>query len=206
MNNKLKTYNNAVGVRTNDDSPVRKNQLPQRKSVRLDGYDYAQEGLYFITICCHKFKCLFGEIYKDEMHLNNAGKMAQQCWQEIPSHYPQVKLHQFVIMPNHLHGIIEILPSNNHSPETTTVKKTNGTSNTIGAMVRGFKIGVTKWMKQNTNVTTVWQRSFYEHIIKTEKAHENIADYIIENPLNWSMDKFYVGANHHSPVTTNVKK
>jgi hypothetical protein len=86
------------------------------------------------------------------------------------------------------------LRANNDSPLP------RGTSNTIGAMVRGFKIGVTKWMKQNTTLTDVWQRSFYEHIIKTEKSHENIASYIVENPINWSKDKFYaVGANHHSP-------
>ena len=88
----------------------------------------------------------------------------------------------------------DCLRANNDSPIP------RGTSNTIGAMVRGFKIGVTKWMKQNTTVTDVWQRSFYEHIIKTEKSHENIANYIIENPINWSKDIFYaVGANHHSP-------
>ena len=228
------------------------NQLPQRKSVRLGGYDYSSEGLYFITICCKNFKCLFGEIHDGELKLNNAGKEAEKCWLEIPNHYPQTKLHQFIIMPNHLHGIIEIVGANHHSPEknhyspeknhhspeknhyspeknhyspeknhhspeknhhsthtnnhstaTPNKNRPNGTSNTIGAMVRGFKIGVTKWMKQNTTISDVWQRSFYEHIIKTEKSHENIANYIIENPIHWPKDKFYVGANHYSPATNH---
>lgn len=84
-------------------------KIHHRKSMRLKGFDYAQEGLYFLTICTHDRKMIFGEIQNGEMQLNAAGLIAQNCWNEIPNHFPNVQLHAFVIMPNHVHGIIEIL-------------------------------------------------------------------------------------------------
>ena len=114
-------------------------------------------------------------------------------------------------MPNHIHGIIEISKSAEHLDYNTfdytdinignsqsILRSKNisplpkGTSKTIGAFVRGFKIGVTKWVRQSTAITDVWQRSFYEHIIRNQKSHQNIADYIKENPLKWANDKFYI--------------
>ena len=82
--------------------------LPQRKSVRLIGYDYSSEGLYFITICCEGFRCLLGSVRGDQMIKNELGTFVKECWLKIPAHYPHVKLHEFVVMPNHVHGIIEI--------------------------------------------------------------------------------------------------
>ena len=99
------------------------------------------------------------------MVLNNPGKIANKCWLDIPEHYPNAKLHEYVVMPNHIHGIIEIIVSvgvNNYSPLQ------NGTSKTIGSMVRGFKIGVTKWFRKNVRIQdfepipSVWQRNYYE--------------------------------------------
>lgn len=78
-----------------------------RRSIRLKGYDYSQNGLYFITICCHAKACLFGEVINGKMILNNAGKLSDKCWMEIPIHFPNVVLHEYVIMPNHVHAIIE---------------------------------------------------------------------------------------------------
>ena len=124
-------------------------KIHNRRSIRLKEYDYSQKGLYFITICTHNHLCLFGKISNGKMILNDAGKIAKKCWLDIPEHYPNTRLHEYVIMPNHVHGIIEIIVSvgaNNYSPLR------NGTSKTIGAMVRGFKIGVTKWFRKNTNV------------------------------------------------------
>ena len=98
MNEKLK-YNPNIG---------------HRRSIRLKGYDYSQAGLYFITICCHDRLCLFGEIVGAENNesskiaLNDAGKIANQCWMEIPKHFPNSVLHKHIIMPNHVHGIIEL--------------------------------------------------------------------------------------------------
>ena len=218
-----------------------------RRSIRLKEYDYSQEGLYFVTICCQNRECLFGEIVDSEMRLNNIGKIANDCWQEIPNHFPDAILHEYVIMPNHIHGIIQLVETNkylpknndvgavgannyspnnhscenhspnnqscenyspnnqsceNYSPNNHSTKNENiranvysplrrSPSKTIGSIVRGFKIGVTKWIRQNTNVHDVWQRNYYEHVIRDEKSFQNIAEYIINNPKIWNGDRFY---------------
>jgi REP element-mobilizing transposase RayT len=185
--------------------------IHHRKSIRLKGYDYAQEGFYFITICCQDRAQLFGEIMNGEMILNECGEIAENCWLEIPNHFPNVELHKYVIMPNHVHGIIEIkfksnvpsvIPSvasvasvgaNNHSPLRTLQRSLpRSPSKTIGSIVRGFKIGVTKWMRQYTNVYDVWQRNYYDNIIRNEQSYQRIANYIQNNPKNWKEDKFYI--------------
>jgi REP element-mobilizing transposase RayT len=83
-----------------------------RRSVRLKDYDYSQEGAYFIAICTHGRECLFGNISNDKMLLNDFGKIADECWLEIPQHFPNVQLHEHVVMPNHIHGIIQITENN----------------------------------------------------------------------------------------------
>ncbi len=169
-------------------------KIHHRRSIRLKEYDYSQEGLYFITICTHKHSFLFGKIFDGKMVLNNAGKIANKCWLGIPEHYPNTRLHEYVIMPNHIHGIIEIVVSvgaNNYSPLQ------NGTSKTIGSMVRGYKIGVTKWFRKNVRgqdigpMPSVWQRNYYEQIIRNEQSFLKISNYIINNPTNWLNDKYY---------------
>jgi putative transposase len=197
--------------------------IHHRKSIRLKDYDYSKEGLYFITFCCQNRRHLFGEIISGKMMLNDAGKIAEKCWLEIPDHFKNVILHDFVIMPNHVHGIIEFknndlkndtVGANQNSPkhvscnDTETLQETynvscNGAnidsprrmpkspSKTIGSVIRGYKIGVTKWMRQNTNVTDVWQRNYYEHIIRNDIAYCRISDYIKNNPKKWDHDNFF---------------
>jgi putative transposase len=222
--------------------------IHHRKSIRLKGYDYSQAGLYFITICCQDRAHLFGEIENGEMILNEYGKIANQCWLEIPNHFPNAILHEHIIMPNHIHGIVELVGANQYSPLPMTNNVSNdgmknvsndgmknvsndgmknvsndgmknvsndgvnnvlygigannvlygigvnndspqrSPSKTIGSIVRGFKIGVTKWMRQNTNVYNVWQRNYYENIIRNENAYQRISQYIINNPQNWDND------------------
>ena len=202
-------------------------EIHHRRSIRLKGYDYSQEGMYFITICVQDRECLFGEIvvganddsslnYRANdnspqlqiMILNDAGKIAEQCWLSIPEHFPNTILHEYVVMPNHIHGIIEItgiVGANHHSPvnETDTTDivgakdfsplpiaqpttQFRSPSRTIGSIIRGFKIGVTKWFDQS-----IWQRDYYEHIIRSTEEYERIAHYIINNPLKWREDKFF---------------
>lgn len=187
-----------------------------RKSIRLPGYDYAQSGLYFLTLVVYKWVCLFGEIVEANKFgannhspapneaknyspiLSEIGKIANACWLEIPKHYPNIFLHEYVIMPNHIHGIIEIvgakeganddspvLKVNNHSP------KWKSPSKTIGSIIRGFKIGVTKWVRENTDIETLWQRNYYEHIIRNQQSYDNISNYILNNPKKWAEDKFF---------------
>jgi putative transposase len=106
-----------------NDRPRYNPQIHHRKSIRLKDYDYAKKGLYFITICCHENACLFGEIRegKNELSaqtiLNDAGKVAEEYWLNIPKHYPNVILHECIIMPNHVHGIIEIIPETKYGGE-----------------------------------------------------------------------------------------
>lgn len=178
----------------------------RRKSIRLQGYDYSQAGLYFITVCTHNRVPLFGEIVDGVMVLNAAGQIVEKCWCAIPEHFPQVILDEFVVMPNHVHGIITIgandVGANNHLPlpsnETSTQSNEtprssqHGTSRTIGSMVRGFKIGVTRWFRANTDIHKVWQRNYYEHIIRNEDSYLKIAEYIQTNPQRWEIDTYYV--------------
>ncbi len=163
--------------------------IHKRQSNRLNGYDYANAGLYFITLNTENRKRLFGEIKNGIMQLNEAGLIAQKCWLEIPEHFPHTALHDFVIMPDHIHGIIEIIynpvgaknfsPLLNHKSEFTSPTKT------IGSIIRGFKIGVTKWIRQHTTIYEVWQRDYYDHIIHDTDSFERICQYIRDNPKNW---------------------
>ncbi|MDV6346496.1 transposase [Nitrosomonas sp. Is35] len=173
--------------------------IHRRKSIRLQGYDYSQAGAYFITVCTHNRAPLFGEIVDGFMALNTAGQIVEKCWCAIPEHFPQVTLDEFVVMPNHVHGIITVgvnnVGANDYLPQPS--KKTprplqHGTSRTIGSMVRGFKIGVTRWFRANTDIHAVWQRNYYEHIIRNEDAYLKIAEYIQTNPQRWEVDTYYV--------------
>ena len=97
------------------------NHSKKRRSIRLKGYDYSQSGFYFITICTHKKECLFGNIFNNSVELNDLGKYAHKCWMNIPAHFPNAVVHEHVIMPNHIHGIIELL-----SPVSETAAKSAG--------------------------------------------------------------------------------
>lgn len=180
--------------------------LHHRRSIRLQGYDYAQEGLYFLTLCVQNRKCLFGEIKETRMNLSAMGKVVEAEWLNTCTVRKNVELHAFVVMPNHFHAIIEIVHRRGalHSPiniESALHSPINiesecnspephqsqfkSPSQTVGAIVRGFKSSVSRQLG-----FSVWQRDYYEHIIRDEKAYGNISNYINENPLRWEMDKF----------------
>ena len=169
--------------------------LHHRRSIRLKDYDYSQAGAYFVTICTHDKECLFGDIVCGEMQLNTYGQVAQNEWIKTTDIRPNVKLDYYIVMPNHFHGILTInerigrgvlqyAPTNNilRSP-----------SQTIGAIVRGFKSAVTKSINviRNTSGVPIWQRNYYEHIIRNETELNKIREYIINNPLNWESDENY---------------
>jgi REP element-mobilizing transposase RayT len=178
-------------------------EVHKRRSIRLQDYDYTQDGMYFITICCHQKLHYFGEVLNYEMHLNDVGEIAKEYWLAIPQHFPKVQLHEFVIMPNHIHGIIEFVGAKNFSPNIEkdhSIENFNrakdltplrGTSKTIGSVVRGYKVGVTKWIRQNTSITDIWQRNYFEHIIRNDNSFNTIREYIMTNPEKWPQDKFY---------------
>jgi REP element-mobilizing transposase RayT len=169
-------------------------KVHKRKSIRLKEYDYSQQGMYFVTVCTHDHHFLFGHIEEEIMILNNAGRFANKCWLEIPEHFPHVALDEFIVMPNHIHGIINIDTINNVGVQNLEpLRKQNKYQQiipkSIGSMIRGFKIGVTKWFRKNTNVYNVWQRNYYEHIIRNEKELNKIRGYIINNQWKWQLDK-----------------
>jgi REP element-mobilizing transposase RayT len=167
-----------------------------RKSIRLQGHDYSQVGAYYVTIVTYHRDCLFGEIMNQEMVLNDFGKIADECWRAIPEHFPSVELGAYVIMPNHVHGVIVIC-----NDETTTVGATHASplripnsrphgapSRSLGAIVGSFKSAVTKHIGREHNATGIWQRNYYEHIIRNETDLQNKTDYIEANPILWDED------------------
>ena len=148
--------------------------MQQPRSIRLKGFDYAQSGAYFITICTTDREALFGRIVDEEMRLTQGGRIADECWRNIPTHYPHVILDEYVIMPNHIHGVIFISDDDvgvqNFEPLQMDGTRENKFQQiipkSIGGIIRGFKIGVTKWYRQNTNVHTVWQRNYFDRVIR----------------------------------------
>jgi len=191
--------------------------IHHRRSIRLKGYDYAQAGLYFITICCQDRAHLFGEISDGVMILNEYGKIAFAEWENSINIRDNICLHDFVVMPNHIHGIIEIVfkKANQYAGklELAPITKFQSPSQTIGSIVRGYKIATIKKIKDKVLERgelqfahtsqfapiekiiqldfKIWQRNYYEHIIRNEASHQRISDYILNNPAQWTEDKFY---------------
>jgi len=175
--------------------------IHHRRSIRLKGYDYSQAGLYFITICVKDRERLFGEIVDGKIVLNDAGKIADVCWLEIPKHFPNTVLHEHIVMPNHVHGIIELSQKNINDIRVENFQSVQNEfqkiiPHSIGSIIRGYKIGVTKWFRNNTVgaenfLPVLWQRNYYEHIIRDEKSYQRISEYIINNPKNWQEDNFF---------------
>jgi putative transposase len=169
-------------------------EIHNRQSTRLKGYDYSKAGLYFITICIKERNCIFGKIVDEVMILSDAGEIANEYWLVIPKHFPNAKLHEYVIMPNHIHGIIELtyVGVQNFEPLQKKNEFRKIIPLSIGSIIRGYKIGVTKWFRTNGIIHGVWQRNFYEHIIRNEGYYNTIAHYILNNPKKWKEDKFYM--------------
>ena len=169
-------------------------QKHHRQSIRLHGYDYSQTGGYFLTIVTHDHECLFGDIINGEMVLNDFGKIVQQEWLKTPKIRPEIKLDNFIVMPNHVHGIIMII--DNFGGNRTDLGAYGGTSlrnlkpKSIGSIMAGFKSVVTKCINKHrgTPGVPVWQRNYWEHVIRDEYDLNRIREYIINNPLHWDMD------------------
>jgi REP element-mobilizing transposase RayT len=195
--------------------------LPNRRSIRLREYDYAAAGPYFVTLCAYRGHCIFGRFVNGRVVIDPIGQTIQSCWEQIPLHFPNITLDVFVIMPNHVHGIIMI-----HKPGTAVpcpyggedgakrgtacrgprldsvpfppiVREGNTqerfSSPVVGSLptiLRSFKSAVTKRVHENPHFcdTRVWQRGYYEHIIRTMRSLEETRRYIAENPSLWPED------------------
>ncbi len=159
-----------------------------RRSNRLKGYDYASKGLYFITMCAADKYPFWGEVKNGVMHLNEAGKIADRCWREIPRHFPHVGVISYVVMPDHVHGLIEIKTdafANGVRGKWNCFAQFCSPSRTVGSVVRGYKIGVVKGMKSLGISKTVWQRNYHDSIVFNISNRHRIIGYIRNNPRKW---------------------
>ena len=154
---------------------------------RLRGYDYAQPGAYFITVCTYQRECLLANVVDGAMILNLPGRLVHEAWLGLPDHYPHVGLDVFVIMPNHLHGIIVF----SGDGVEAGLKPASTVRHALPEVVRGFKTfssrRINAW--RQTPGTPVWQRNYYEHVIRNERELDKIREYIATNPLRWALDR-----------------
>lgn len=172
--------------------------MKNRKLNRLINYDYSQQGMYFVTICTKNREELFGEIVNGKMVLNNVGNISQKCWMEIPNRFSNIHLDEFIIMPNHIHGIIEIINSLDINVWNAHVrsKNTNRSKMLLSKSIQGFKSSVTRKILYPEQeriyafpTKFAWQKSFYDHIIRNEIELNKIREYVFNNPQNWKQDK-----------------
>jgi REP element-mobilizing transposase RayT len=186
--------------------------IHHRRSIRLRGYDYSQVGMYFVTICTKGRLCLFGDVVDGAMNLNCAGKMVRTIWDEIPSYYAGVEIDRFVTMPNHIHGIITLVgaapcgcPDSHTCPDGVGQPKSGQpqgvapTGYSLSDVVHRFKTMTTKKYTDGVKHNgwqpfdgKLWQRNYYEHIIRDEEAYLKIAEYIQTNPQRWEEDTYHV--------------
>ncbi len=175
---------------------------PQRKSPRLEGYDYGQEGAYFVTICTYQRVHLFGDVIDGEMRLSALGQIAFDTWLTIPDHYPHVILDAFVVMPNHMHGIVYIvdearskvgLRRASTAAPLPQIHSNSSRSRTLSTVIGAYKSAVTRGINQQMGLQApkVWQASFHDHIIRSERTLAYIRNYIDTNPGRWEQDSFY---------------
>ena len=153
-----------------------------RKHLRLSEYDYSSNGFYFITICCKQFKSHFGHIIDDVMILNEFGIVADQQWNHLAKRFPSVNCHSHQIMPNHMHGIIEI-----HNSSKIRLQ--------VGQVIGAYKSLTYKFCRElsgKNSFERIWQSNFYEHVIRNDAAFEKISRYIETNPAQWDKDSYYI--------------
>jgi len=192
-----------------------------RHSIRLKGYDYSRPGYYFITIVTHNRECLFGEVVDGEMKLNTFGKIVEYHWRIIPRHFPFTQLDEYQFMPNHMHGIIIItthvgamhsgkinLSDDNSVPENASPLQTNGNHHSgnapsqrpigtkpgsLSAIIQNFKSITTRKINRirHAQGTHLWQRNYWEHIIRDENELNRIRHYIINNLRKWYDDRYF---------------
>ena len=173
--------------------------IHHRRSVRLRDRDYSQKGAYYVTVCTRHRECLFGDIIHDEMYLNDAGKMIRSIWQELPNRFRNVELGRFIIMPNHLHSAFFIIRSvkNLGKPRIRAKDSPIGTlSGSVGRILQAFKSMTTDeyiqgvrrhgWKPFNRKL---WQRNYWDHIIRDENDYNRICEYIENNPSQWQTDR-----------------
>jgi len=178
---------------------------PGHHSIRLRGYDYSREGLYFLTICTHEKRCVLARVTGGRVELSGMGSAVRECWVGIPEHFPNTRLHAYVVMPNHLHGIVEICAGREATDRKfggrTILPAKLGRSSaaplrsavaagSLGAIVRSFKAAATKRVHLALQWSgAFWQRNYYERIVRDGAEFAGATQYILENPERWEWDQ-----------------
>ncbi|WP_321372554.1 transposase [uncultured Draconibacterium sp.] len=160
-------------------------------STRLQNWDYGSNAAYFVTICTQGREHYFGDIVNGEMQLSPIGKLAEKYWMEIPQHFPFVQLNAFVVMPNHVHGIIVIDRNddiNRDAVQTPKLGVSTWKSGTLGVIINQYKRAVTINARK-INPHFAWQSRYHDHIIRNDESFERICNYILSNPENWYEDR-----------------
>jgi putative transposase len=171
-------------------------QIHHRRSIRLKYYDYNQAGAYFVTICVQNRECLFGNITNQNLQLNQYGQIIDRIWHHLPNHFDNLEIDAAVIMPNHFHGILLITDRSSIVSETNRV---NGNrpfyeqKTRLGQIIAYFKYQTTKLINQKRHLPglRIWQKNYYEHIIRNEKTLAILRQYIMENPTRWDIDQLH---------------
>ncbi len=194
-------------------------KIHHRRSIRAQGYDYSRDSAYFVTICAQDMKCVFGNIERGEMRLNGAGEMVDFWWRELPNKFQNIRLDEFTVMPNHFHGILVVGAILCNRPEPVILNsdfdagenivsplrkiqnanaKIPNTYAGLGQYVSWFKRMTTNEYIRNVKIgkfppfeKSVWQRNYWEHIIRDDDELDRIRGYIVDNPSNWEIDEFY---------------
>lgn len=183
-------------------------------SVRLQNWDYGSNAIYFVTICTQGRELYFGEIADEKMVLSEIGKIAHRFWNEIPNHFPFVELGEYVVMPNHAHGILifnKLVETHNRvempnlgvsTMETIGTTKTDQHNRTAAAAQKWYSGTFGAIVNQYKRICTInarkihsdfaWQSRFHDHIIRNEDSFQRISNYIVSNPINWTDDKLFI--------------
>ena len=158
-----------------------------RRSIRLRHYDYRSSGVYFITICAAKKAFIFGDVRDDGVWLSHAGRIVDACWREIPVHFPHVELDDFVVMPNHLHGILSL----ERATHASLLRNRGPRAGSVGAVVGSFKSAAAKKINaiHRTASGRVWQRNYVERVVRNDEELRAYRQYIADNPLRWALDR-----------------
>jgi REP element-mobilizing transposase RayT len=166
------------------------------ESFRLRSWDYSTPWWYYVTVNTKNHFEYFGQISNSKVLLNEFGLVTKNCWEDIPKHFPIIELDYFIIMPNHLHGIIIINdPGRDVACNVSTENKINQFSkispkpNSLSVIIRSFKSAVAKNIHESGYLSFQWQPRFYDHIIHNGKELYNIRKYIEQNPLKWDIEK-----------------
>ena len=173
-----------------------------RRSIRLKGFDYRQWGAYFVTICTQNRACFLGAVAGGEMQSTNAGEIAKATWNELPARFPSLGLDAFVIMPNHIHGIIMvgaqfIAPSDGFD---VTNQGVMNHAPTLGNIIRAYKAASTRLIRQAGTPDFAWQRNYYEHVVRDEESLNHIRQYILDKPVRWAFDRENPAAKILEPI------